>query len=105
MFEFLVKDGIIFYPNVKENTALFKNHVCKKYYAIPVDFSHNGEYFGDLRYQQFYDNIGYFYNLDHFDSNRRDKYIKRQSGIELSDGKKAYKEKYSPSWYSMKYLW
>ena len=52
--------------------------------------------FGDSRYQQYHDKIGLYSHLDHFDKQRRKRYYDRH-------GKTA--EKYSPKYFSHKYLW
>jgi hypothetical protein len=52
--------------------------------------------FGDNRYQQFFDKIGHYKNLNHNDNKRKDLYYKRHS--------KDY-PKYTSDWFSKKYLW
>jgi len=62
-------------------------------------------HFGDKRYEQYKDKIGLYSNLDHLDKNRRDEYRNRHEGVLLKNGQKAYKKKFSPSWFSYYYLW
>lgn len=66
----------------------------KKYYA---EFE-NGKkvYFGDKRYEQYFDKLGHYSKLNHLDKERRRLYYSRH-------GKKA--KKYSPKWFSHNYLW
>lgn len=52
--------------------------------------------FGDKRYQQYKDKIGYYKELDHNDKKRKELYYKRHN--------KDY-GKYSPDWFSKKFLW
>ena len=43
-------------------------------------YTSDGQYlasFGDVRYQQYYDKIGAYEHLNHYDNNRRNNYIKR----------------------------
>lgn len=61
--------------------------------------------FGDRRYQHYKDKIGSWSSLDHLDLKRRKNYRARHSGIVLSDGSRAIDKKYSPAWFSYKYLW
>jgi hypothetical protein len=63
------------------------------------DVYKNGKYivsFGDKRYQQYKDKIGYYSELDHLDKKRRLRYYQRH-------GKDAVVE--SAKWFSHKYLW
>lgn len=63
------------------------------------DVYKNGKYlvsFGDKRYQQYKDKIGYYSELDHLDEKRRLRYYQRH-------GKDAVVE--SAKWFSHKYLW
>jgi hypothetical protein len=53
--------------------------------------------FGDKRYQQYHDKIGYWKELDHGDTQRRRLYRIRHAGEE--------KKKYSPGWFAWNYLW
>jgi len=52
--------------------------------------------FGDSRYEQYKDKIGFYKELNHNDKSRRELYYKRHS--------KDY-PKYSADWFSKKYLW
>lgn len=62
------------------------------------DVYRNGKYvlsFGDRRYGQYHDKLGFYWNLDHFDPARRANYYARH-------GPATYK---SAKWYSHRYLW
>lgn len=54
--------------------------------------------FGDVRYQQFKDKLGYYSHLDHFDENRRKAYRKRHANDYIND------PMYAGYW-SWKFLW
>lgn len=75
-----------------------------KYYTY-----HDGVkiYFGHWDYEQYKDStgVGAFSHLDHNDKERWEWYIKRHSKIKLKNGMYAYKNKFQPAYYSMKYLW
>jgi hypothetical protein len=64
------------------------------------DVYKNGQYlasFGDIRYQQFFDRIGAYDYLNHYDQKRRNNYIKRH-----------HKDIYNfnkPGYFSFYYLW
>jgi hypothetical protein len=53
--------------------------------------------FGDKRYGQYKDRIGYYGDLDHNDKNRRRLFRLRHE--------KNIKKMYSPAWFAAKYLW
>ena len=53
--------------------------------------------FGDQRYEQYHDKIGYYKDLDHLDDDRRYNYINRHKNDKLDE--------YSPGYLSMYYLW
>ena len=53
--------------------------------------------FGDTRYQQFKDKLGYYSSKDHNDEKRRDSYRKRHAGDNLNS--------LSPGYMSYYYLW
>jgi len=55
--------------------------------------------FGNKRYQHYYDRIGYYSNLDHYDKERRKRYIDRHKKNEN------WKDKNSAGYYSKNYLW
>ena len=63
--------------------------------------------FGDRRYQQYHDStpLKLYSHLDHWDNARRSRYRKRHQNILLKDGTPAYKKKYTPAYFSYKYLW
>jgi hypothetical protein len=72
----------------KKYDAILQNKLTKKIVKIP---------FGDKRYQQFYDKIGLYSSLNHNDKERRCLYIARHS--------KDINLPYSPSYFSLNYLW
>lgn len=78
---------------------------AKKYMAV----FDNGKkiYFGSSQYAQYRDStpLKAYSHLDHNDSNRREKYRKRHEKIQLKDGRYAYQVKYTPAWFSYKFLW
>ena len=79
------KDGFIFKMSKRKN----------KKYSVYKD----GKYitsFGDNRYQQFKDKIGLYKHKDHNDKERRKRYY-------LRFGKET--TKYTPKWFSHRYLW
>jgi hypothetical protein len=53
--------------------------------------------FGDKRYQQYHDKIGYYKNLDHNDKQRRDNYRARHKHDKL--------DSYSSGFFSYNFLW
>lgn len=80
----------------------------KKYKAEVFDLSGKRvatAKFGDRRYQQYKDRIGYYSDLDHNDKKRRDRYRKRHEGILTKDGVPAYKKEFSSSFFSYWFLW
>jgi len=79
-------DGIDFYaPSTKKH---------KKYdaYVDNQKFS-----FGDNRYQQYYDKIGYYSYLNHYDKKRRYNYMNRHKNDKLNE--------FSSGYFSYYYLW
>lgn len=87
----------------------FKSKVKNKKYSVYVSSNNKKGYktisFGDLRYQHFRDKLGTYKNLDHNDSERRRLYLKRSKGIKNKEGQLTWKDKNSPNYYSVKYLW
>jgi len=75
------------------------NRTPKKYVAHMKEISGTRKkvYFGDRRYEQFYDKLGFYKNLNHLDPNRRRLYYDRHGVKNVV--------KYSPKWFSYKYLW
>jgi len=53
--------------------------------------------FGDVRYQHFFDKIGFYSDLNHYDNNRRNLYIKRHNK-DINNYNKA-------GYFSFYYLW
>ena len=92
--------------NTKPNFAL-SSRQDKKYMVI----SPKGKviHFGGIKqdgtpYEQYEDKLGKYSKYDHKDKSRREAYKKRHSKI-FVDGKPAYKNKESASYYSWNYLW
>ena len=91
---------------IKSSITFIRGPANHKYTAI---INKNGKKlrvnFGDKRYEQYHDKIGLYSHLDHNDKERRKRYIKRHSAIINKDGSKAVNVKYSPAWFSLRYLW
>jgi len=80
----------------------------KKYKASIFDTSNKKiktVLFGDRRYQHYFDRVGMWAELNHNDRKRRAAYRKRHEGVLLKDGKPAYKQPYTPSYFSYHLLW
>lgn len=63
--------------------------------------------FGNKDYQHYKDTtpLKLYSYLDHNDKDRKQSYFNRHSKVRLKDGTPAYLKKYTPAWFSMKYLW
>lgn len=86
-------DGIKFYPSTRNN---------KKYMAEFPDGTK--VHFGDKRYQQYFDRIGLYSSLNHYDQERRIKYlIRHRNDLKLDDNGKVDKKR--PGYLAMMYLW
>jgi hypothetical protein len=85
----------------------FKSKAKNKKYSVfvMIDGKKKLIHFGDTRYQQFKDSIGEYKNLDHGDEERRKRYLKRAKAIKNKKGELTYKNKNSPNYYSVKFLW
>jgi len=77
-------DGVLF---IAPSTSKYKKYGA---YVNGKKYS-----FGDIRYEQFHDKIGYYSDWDHND--RREQYISRHRNDKLNE--------YSPGYFSMNYLW
>ena len=62
-------------------------------------------HFGDRNMEQYYDKIGYWHNLDHFDKTRRASYRARAAGIKNKKNKHTYLDKNSANYWSYHILW
>jgi hypothetical protein len=91
----------------KELYKPFPSNLTNKKYSVYVmkDGKKRLIHFGDNRYSQFKDKIGFYKNLDHNDPKRRDLYLKRAKGIRNKKGELTYKDKSSPNYYAVRYLW
>lgn len=95
---------VSYYPKKDYTFKRFEksNAKNKKYVAI-LERKADGRTvrvnFGDKRYQQYKDStpLKLYKHLDHGDKKRRSNYIARHS--------KDINKPYSPSWFSLKYLW
>lgn len=80
-----------------------------KYTAILSNRKHVS--FGHQDYKHYKDSVpkklggGIWSHLDHLDLKRRASYHARHSNIKTLNGQYAINVKYSPAWFSMKYLW
>lgn len=75
--------------DIKVSTRKFKKY----------DVFKNGKYFlsfGDKRYQQYKDKIGFYKHLDHKNRKRRELYYKRHGESDDIN---------SPKWWSHRWLW
>ena len=81
------------------------NNKHKKYSVITP--SGKKIHFGDKRYEQFRDTtgLGLYTKLNHNDKQRQANYCKRAKGIKNKKGQLTYKDKETPNYYSVKYLW
>ena len=73
----------------KKYEAKLENKKTGKIYAVP---------FGAMGYEQYFDKLGYYKNLNHLDKKRRENFLKRNA----HNIKEGY---YSPSFFSAFYLW
>jgi len=85
----------------------FKSTRNNKKYSVYVikDNKRKLIHFGDTRYQQFKDKIGIYKQLDHGDPVRRKSYLARSKGIKNKQGELTWKDRTSPNYYSVRYLW
>ena len=76
----------------------------KKYMVVV-----NGKtiHFGDIKMQQYRDTtgLGLYTHLNHNDEKRRASYLARAKGIKNKKGEPTWKDKNSPNYYSVKFLW
>lgn len=83
-----------FVDNFKGFPIYISDKYPKKYYAI---VNKEKKYFGDVRYQQYYDKIGVYHNLDHLDKKRRNKFWSRHH--------KSINKIGTPGWFALHVLW
>lgn len=64
-------------------------------------------HFGDSNMQQFFDStgLGLYSHLNHNDEKRRKSYLARAKGIKDKQGNLTWKDKSSPNFYSVHFLW
>ena len=61
--------------------------------------------FGHQDYEQYKDRTPLKLYTAHLDLARRRNYERRHRGILTKDGRRAVDVKYSPAWFSLRYLW
>jgi hypothetical protein len=81
-------DGFIFEAPSRRKNKKYDAYTLKNKYITS---------FGDNRYEQYYDKIGFYGYMDHYDDTRRHNYKNRHRNDNLN-----YK---NPSWFSWRYLW
>ena len=86
-------------PDFKKSTRKNKKYMVK----VDNDWVH----FGDTRYEQFFDNVPLklYSNLNHNNKERRKNYLARAKAITDKDGKLTWKNKKSPNYWSVNWLW
>jgi hypothetical protein len=63
-------------------------------------------HFGARNYEQYFDSaLGLYSHLNHLDNQRRKRYLARAKGIRNKEGKLTWKDKESPNYYSVVFLW
>lgn len=64
-------------------------------------------HFGDRRFKQYRDSTGLnlYSHMDHNDKDRRNRYLARAKAIKNKYGELTYKDKTSPNYYAVRYLW
>jgi hypothetical protein len=84
----------------------FKSFKKNKKYSVLVDDEGIIKliHFGDTRYEQYFDQIGLYSELDHLDTKRRNLYFKRATKIKRK-GKLSYRDITSPNYWSINFLW
>lgn len=68
---------------------------------------HDGKWihFGDSRYEHYKDKTGIWSAKDHLDPERRRRYLARATKIRDGRGRLTHKDKSSPNYWSINYLW
>ncbi len=61
--------------------------------------------FGDKRYEHFKDLTGIYTNLDHYDLNRKESYLKRAKGIKNKKGELTWLNPESANYHATRILW
>lgn len=80
--------------NFKGYSIYTSDRYPKKYYAV-VDG--RKIYFGDIRYQQYFDKMGHYSHLNHLDQKRRSYFWARHHKSENKIG--------TPGWFALHVLW
>lgn len=96
-----------------KDSHFFKGTGDKKYKVLMKmdDGSLKTVQFGSAKYEHYKDQIPKelggqrWAHKNHLDEERRESYRRRHSKIKNKDGKLAYKEIYSPAWFSWHFLW
>lgn len=81
-----------------ESLKSYKNKKYRAHIRNKHDATERYIYFGDNRYDQYFDKVGHYKNKDHYDDDRLRKFINR------------FKSKYdpeilNPTWFSVNILW
>lgn len=79
-----------------DNFDFYKSTRKNKKYMVKV--GNKTIHFGDNRYEHYFDKIGLYKKLNHNDKQRRTNYYNRHGPLNKA-------VKYSPKWFSHKYLW
>jgi len=87
-------------PEFKKSTRKGKKYMVK----TP---SGKWVHFGASHMEQYKDNtgLGLYSDKDHGDEKRRKNYLARSKAIKNKKGELTWKDKESPNYYSVKYLW
>lgn len=82
-----------------------KSNVKGKKYSVKTP-SGKTVHFGSTEHQHFKDKaLGLYSHLDHRDEKRRQNYLARAKAIKDKQGNLTYKDKESPNYYAIRYLW
>jgi hypothetical protein len=105
--------NVNFYSNygdshVELNKPFLSKRKGKKYSVYVLDEDSNKIkliHFGDSTHEQYHDKLGFFKKLNHGDDDRRRNYRKRASNIRDKKGRRTFKIKWSPNYWSYNILW
>lgn len=80
--------------NFKGYNIYLSDRYPKKYYAL---INNKKIYFGDVRYGQYFDKLGFYKYLNHYDKKRRSNFRARHNKSKNKLG--------TPGWFSFHILW
>ncbi len=85
----------------------FKSSAKFKKYSVYVmkDGKKKLIHFGDNRYDQYKDKLGFYKELNHNDKTRQKSYLARAKGIKNKQGETTWKDRDTANYYAVKYLW